>query len=357
MAARSPSQLLIVTIAVAVGLVGGLWLVGKRAADASADHERQGWADLSFEHLAAGELASHGFHLTGKEPASWSDISMRTCDDARGTINAVRCRIAPADVTRLFAFPAGSRRPANDRPPADWPWGDAADPARIPTWWRPSTGGAVQSRMYEDPRRGAGIFASYDGATSTLHFWTWQRAGWRPTRPSPLDHLVADELATAVARASRNLGRTPDAAGWIHVTGFAPQDCGLPAGRMPGGVTTIDALMLPVAGGHRYLLAVHGLDAAQAAALNGEYPLRELLPTLLPPTSKWPFALPASGLPTWFAPGPGQRGHHCLIQVGSGLVESGRWAAYDPATRTAFSWDWEGPTAQHSTADLALASP
>ena len=122
---------------------------------------------------------------------------------------------------------------------------------------------------------------------------------------------------------------------------------------MPGGVTAIDALMLPVAGGHRYLLAVHGLDAAEAAALNGEYPLRAQSRTTPPPLAQWPFALPPSGLPAWFAPGPGPRGHHSLIQVGSGLVEAGRWAAYDPVTRTAYAWDWEGPAAQPATADLA----
>ena len=233
MAARSPAQLLVLTVAVAVGLVGGLWLVGRRAADAAGDRQRQGWADIALEHVAPEDLAKHGFRLTGNEPRSWSDISMRTVEDPRGAINAVRCRIAPADVARLFAFPPGSRRPVDDRPPADWPWGDAADPARVPAWWQPATGAAVQSRMYEDPRRGAGIFASYDPTASILHFWTWQRTGWRPARPSPLDHLVADELATAVARACRSLGRTPDAAGWIRVTGFVPRIAACPPAACP----------------------------------------------------------------------------------------------------------------------------
>jgi hypothetical protein len=361
-AGRSPLQILVLTAAVGAGILIGVELVGRRAGHEAGERERAAWPDLSIEDASPTELAKHGFRLTGREPSSWSEISVRLYQDQRGIVTLVRCRVDPGEAATLISFPVGSRRPERDEPPADWPWGTAGDPFRVPDWWRPRGG---QSRCYErlDPAGlPSGIFANYDPASRLLHFWQWQRSDWTVRRTSPLEHLVADELAATVASTLRAAGQPADAAGWMHAVGLEPGACGLPAGRMPAAVTRVDAALLPVAGRHRFLLAVHGLDEDAAWRLVAEQPLRELPADGPPPVERWAHAaLPASAaagaptVPAWFAPGPGPRRAHCLIAIGSGAVEAGRWVAYDPARRVLFVWDWEDRPPQPPAADLCPA--
>jgi hypothetical protein len=350
---RTPLQILVLSVAVGCGVVIGAWAIGWRMARPGSDHGRGAMPDIQLEDATPAQLARLGYRLSGKEPRSWSAISLRAYQDERGTVTLVRCRIDPDEVAMLFRFPEGSRRPAQDAPPRDWPWGGPGDPFAVPAWWRPQGG---QSRIYEHLAgpTAAGLFANYEVATRTLHFWQWLRSDWRVERQSPLRGLVADELAMALAEACRS--RAPaDAQGWLQATALPPAACGLPAGRLPSSVTAIDAALLPLQHRHRYLLAVHGLDGAQAAALSGEQPLRALRPDGPPPLPQWGFAAlpgPAPTLPAWFSPGPGARSAHCLLALGSGRVEAGRWVAYDARSATLFVWDWEGPEAQPAEADL-----
>jgi hypothetical protein len=182
------------------------------------------------------------------------------------------------------------------------------------------------------------------------------RHDWIVARTSPLEHLVADELAMAIEGGRRRDGVAPGADGWIHATGLGEADCVLQRGRMPMGITGIDAAVFPFKNRHRYLLAVHGLDADAAWTLVGELPLRTLDPDSRPPLERWAFAVPPGApnrLPDWFAPGPGRRAAHCLISLGLGSVEAGRWVAYDARAKTLFIWDWEGPQPQSPDADLS----
>jgi hypothetical protein len=190
-----------------------------------------------------------------------------------------------------------------------------------------------------------------------LHFWAWQLRDWSPRRADPLDSLVADEAATAIERELLATGHPFDAEGWFHAADLAPDNCGLPRERLPAGLVRVDAVLFPVDRRHRYFLALHGLDQATAWRVVGEYPLRDLPADGAPPLDRWPFAgLPIIGnkpvLPTWFTPGPGPRRAHCLIRIGDGLVEAGRWVAYDTEAKVLYIWDWAGPSPQAATADL-----
>ncbi len=285
-ARRSPLQTLVLALAVGCGVVIGAWAIGWRTARPASERGRGAMPDIQVEDATPAQLARLGYRLSGKEPRSWSAISLRAFQDERGTVTLVRCRIDPEEVAMLFRFPPGSRRPAQDAPPRDWPWGAPGDPFAVPAWWHPQGG---QSRIYEElaGRSAAGLFANYEVATRTLHFWQWLRLDWRVERPSPLRGLVADELAMALAEACRSRApATPE--GWLLATALPPAACGLPAGRLPPGVTAIDAALLPLQHRHRYLLAVHGLDRAQALALAGEQPLRA--------RRRWPAAAAALGL-------------------------------------------------------------
>jgi hypothetical protein len=350
---RSPLQILVLAGAVACGVVIGAWAIGWRTARPGSEHGRGAMPDIQLEDATPAQLARLGYRLSGKEPRSWSAISLRAFQDERGTVTLVRCHIDADEVAMLFRFPPGSRRPQSDAPPRDWPWGVPGDPFAVPAWWRPQGG---QSRIYEQfaGPTAAGLFANYDAATGILHFWQWLRSDWKVERQSPLQHLVADELAMALNDACHSRGPV-GADGWLHATALPPAACGLPPGRLPASVTSIDVALLPLPHRHRYLLAVHGLDAGQAADLTGEQPLRALAPDGPPPLARWGFAaLPGSpaALPAWFTPGPGTRAGHCLLVLGSGRVEAGRWVAYDAHAATLYVWDWEGPEAQPAQADL-----
>lgn len=351
---RSPTQTLVLAAAVGCGVVLGALAVGRHAAGRAPEQERAAWPDLDVQHAAPDALAGLGFRLTGREPATWSDISNRQYQDARGFVNVLSCRIAPAEAATLVRFPAGSWRPADGRPPAQWPHGPVDEPMRLPAWWTPVAG---QARCYAaaTPEGGRGIFASYDPAQQRLTAWIFTRSDWRPVPPADGGHAGADELATALERSLRAANHPPDAAGWLVAIGLEPARCGLPAERLPPGLARLDAAMLPLKGGHRYLLVLGGVEEATARILAGHPPLRPLPDDGPPPLARWRFAAqPTGGLPSWFAPGPGWRGHHSLVRLGGGEVEAGRWVAYDRAARALFLWDWEGPGAQPPAADLAV---
>lgn len=350
---RNPRQTVVLAAAIGCGVVLGALAVGRYAAGRAPAHERAAWPNLDFQHAAPGDLAGLSFHLTGREPTSWSDISNRQYQDARGFVNVVSCRIAPPEAGTLVRFPAGSWRPSDGLPPADWPHGSATESMRVPTWWTPAVG---QSRCYAAATAdgGRGVFASYDPADQRLTAWIFTRTDWRPTPPADGGRASADEVVTVLERTLRSAGQPLDGAGWMVAIGIEPGRSGLPAERLPLGLTRIDAALLPVKGGHRYLLVLTGLDDAAARAITSHPPLRPLPDDDSPPLARWRFAAqPAGGLPSWFAPSPGWRGHHSLIRLGDGAVEAGRWVAYDGAARALYLWDWEGPLVQSPVADLA----
>lgn len=349
---RSPRQTLVLAAAIGCGVVLGALAVGRHAAGNAPAHERAAWPDLDFQHAAPADLVGLGFRLTGREPTSWSDISNRQYQDARGFVNVLSCRIAPAEAEALVRFPASSWCPSDGLPPADWPRGPATEPLHVPAWWTPATG---QSRCYAAPTPdgGRGIFASYEPSTQLLTAWIFTRSDWRPTPPADGGRAGADELVTTLEQTLRAAGHPLDGAGWLVAIGIEPARSGLVPARLPPGLTRIDAALLPVKGGHRYLLVLSGLDEAAARTAAVHPPLRPLPDDGPPPFERWRFASqPGPHLPTWFAPGPGWRGHHCLIRLGSGEVEAGRWVAYDRAARALYLWDWEGPGVQPPVADL-----
>ena len=160
-------------------------------------------------------------------------------------------------------------------------------------------------------------------------------------------------MVTTLEQTLRAAGHPLDGAGWLVAIGIAPARSGITPERLPPGLTRIDAALLPVKGGHRYLLVLSGLDEAAARTAAVHPPLRPLPDDGPPPFERWRFAAqPGPRLPTWFAPGPGWRGHHSLIRLGGGEVEAGRWVAYDRAARALYLWDWEGPGVQPPIADL-----
>jgi hypothetical protein len=351
---RTPAQILVLSFTIGCGILIGVTAVGWHLSHGAGERTRAGMPDILLEGVTPAELERHGFHLSGKEPHSWNAISVRVFQDERGTMTLVRCHIAPDEVASLFRFPDGSRRPEVDHPPADWPWGRAGDPFAVPGWWQPHGG---QSRIYEQlegPQR-AGLFANYDASTGILHFWQWMRSDWSMARSNPLQHLVADELAMAIEAGRRRDGVAVGGDGWIRAVGLTAADCAVAPGRFASGITTIDAAMLPIKHGHRYLLAVHGLTADQAWLLVGELPVRPLPADGAPPRDPWAFAVPpdpSGSLPAWFAPGPGRRAAHCLVTLGPGTVEAGRWVAYDDARTTLYVWDWDGPERQDPRANI-----
>ena len=352
---RTPAQLLVLSVTIGCGILIGAVAVGWHLSGDASGHGRNLLPDILLEGVSPAELERHGFHISGKEPHSWSAISVRVFQDERGTVTFVRCHVAPEEVDALFRFPVGSRRPLQDVPPEDWPWGrTAGDPFAVPAWWHPT---GLRSRIYEHltGEQSAGLFANYDAATMTLHFWQWMRSDVHPARPAPVALAMADEFATAMEIACRTRPATLGSDGWIRAVGMPPSACGLPPERLPSGLTSIDAALYPVNHRHRYLLVLHGLTADQAWAVAGEVPLRRLDPDAPPPLGRWGFAaipgIPAS-LPVWFSPGPGQRRAHCLLNLGAATVEAGRWAAYDEHDRALYLWDWAGPESQAPVADL-----
>ena len=347
---RSPIQTLLVAVAVASGVIIGTRLIANRLSASANERTRAARPDVTIVEAAAKDLAAHGYRLGEKSPKTWRDISIRLYEDDRGTLNLMRCRIAPEEAGSLLAFPPDSRRPLDDRPPAEWPWGAAGDPFRVPAWWQPA---GAQGRLHETlPADGPtrGLYANYDPVGEWLHLWSWTRTDVHPQRPDVLAYLVGDELVSTLAHLMVQRRQPASPAGWLSLERLAARDTP-GAERLPAGVEHLSALLLPLRNRHRYLLRIDGLDETAAQALVAEVPLRALAADG-PPPAGWGFAEPEAGLPTWFNAGAGPRWGYCLLTIGSGTVERGRWVAYDRVARSALVWDWEGPQPQPAAADI-----
>ncbi len=343
MARRSAMQSALVALAIGGGLVLGTRLVAGRLMD-----ETVPGPDIRLEHASLDDLAAAGYRFGANRPRTWSDIHLRQFQDQRGDCLILRARMAADEAASLISFPPDSRRPLDDAPPADWPRGAQDDPFALPAWFAPRGG---QSRMFE---RGTadgveGRFAVYEPVSGVMQVWMWRRADASLPRPAPT-RVVADELAAALGD---RLLRTADATTpeWLEGRAIPAAD-EFPAERLPA--TTLDACLRPAQGVHRYLIAVRDIARADALAIAGHHmPLRPLAADGAPPTVAWDFAVPPRGLPTWFAPGAGERWCHALIGIGTGTVTAGRWVAYDAAARALYVWDWEDSVARPAAADLA----
>lgn len=352
---RSPVQTLLVAVAVAGGVILGTRLIANRLSTNASERTRAVRPDVTIIDVAAKDLAAHGYRLGEKSPKTWRDISIRLYEDDRGTLNLVRCRIAPEEAGSLLAFPPDSRRPLDERPPADWPWGGEGDPFRVPAWWQPT---GAQGRLHETlPADSAarGLYANYDPLSEWLHLWSWTRTDVHPQRPDVLAHLVADELASALAHLLVQRGQPATPEGWIGSERLSARDTP-GADRLPPGVEHLSALLLPLRDRHRYLVRLDGIEESAVPALVGEVPMRALAADG-PPPATWGFAVPEGGMPTWFTVGAGPRWGYCLLTIGPGTVERGRWVAYDRAARSALIWDWEGPQPQPANADISSQVP
>jgi hypothetical protein len=220
----------------------------------------------------------------------------------------------------------------------------------VPEWWQPR---GSQGRLHETlPADAAtrGLYANYDPVGQWLHLWSWTRTDVHPRRPDVLAHLVADELASDLSHLVVQRGQPASPAGWIGIERLPAREAP-GAERLPAGVEHVSAMLLPVRDRHRYLLRLDGIDEGALPALVAEVPMRPLPADRLPPT-EWGFALPEGGMPAWFSVGPGPRWGYCLLTIGPGTVERGRWVAYDRVARSALIWDWEGPQPQAASADI-----
>lgn len=335
---RSPVQTLLVTAAVTLGMIVGVRMVANARADSEAQRRDRNLPNLELVQVTADELVAAGYRFEGAAPTSWSDISLRYFVDQSGFVNCLSCLIDADEVDRLFAFPEGTRAPADGRPPVDWPWGAEGDPWRVPSWWSPT---GARARLYEEYPPGGlprGIFAAYDPDTRRLNAWMWARSGWQPQREPENLALVADAVAHSLHDLAERSKWPFDSDGWITRTGLSTLDLTPMAGVLPPGTERVDTTLLPRRGNHRYLFRIVGVGAEDARRVAGGVPLRELAADGPPPA--WDFARPTAGLPAWFTCGPGPRWEHRLQVLGTGATEAARWAAYDPATRILLVWDW-----------------
>lgn len=342
-ARRNPLQLTVAIVALLLGLWFGIHLLSRwRQGEIGS---KRLLPDFTIVAATPADLVQHGFRLTGKEPGSWRDISMRQKEDLNRSLFAMRCSIAPDEAARLLDIPPAAVRPADDQPPAYWTRGSANDPWSLPDWWQP-TGGQCLSYEFTDAKGAIGRFASYDLATRLLHVWHWKEAG--RTLPAPSATLAFDLLATALEQAARNSGiaPTPDQdpnAVWLIAAGLTRERLGAVGKNLPAGITSVALAAHPRAGRHRYLIALTGLDEAAALALLHDRPMRPRPDDESPPES-WSFAFPPGGLPAWAKPGPGPRRAYARLRLGFGAVETGRWAAYDRTARVLLVWDWAEDT-------------
>lgn len=351
---RSPLQTLIITAAVVTGLAFVTHtLAQSRGAQADA-RARRGRPDVTLVDATPEQLATAGYRLSEKSPKTWRDISVRLFEDDHGVVNFLRCRIAADEAQGLVVFPADARRSGDDRPPADWPRGAEGDPFRVPAWWQPVGNISRFAESFAPGSPARGIYANYDAATGWYHCWTWSRRDVTILRPDPLTGLVSDELASGLADLALRSGWPSDADGWLRKEGLGLLECGPLAKRLPASVERVDARLLPLGGQHRYFFRVVGLDAATARQIIGEVPVRDLVADGAAPAERWQAAVPPGGMPPWFAPGAGPRWAYCLVRVGDGAVERGRWAAYVVAERALYVWDWDGPAALPAAADVSV---
>ncbi|GDY11406.1 hypothetical protein LBMAG53_02830 [Planctomycetota bacterium] len=342
-ARRGPLAVLAIALAVAAGVYLAVQLIARNVV-ATAGTLRP---DLNLIEVAPPDLARHGFVLTGREPKSWSRISLRQIQDDRGSLTALRCTIAADEVPALLRWPPGSQRPVVDAAP-DW-WRQRS-PFPVPEWFQPA---GTQSRLYSasGAAGSAGLFANYDPATRLLHFWQWDSRGADSGSASAATVAAApadaDDLAAEIEQFLRRRSHPVGADGWLRCELAADPLVSAACPSLPVGAA-VRAALYPWKDRHRYLLGVVGIDAGPAAALVEGRPLRQV--TAADITKPWAFALPPGGAPSWLRAVGGQA--HCLLVPGPGTVESGRWTAYEPHTRTLLVWDWAELTPRPPSADL-----
>lgn len=354
-ARRGPLAVLAIALAVAAGVYLAVRLIAGNVV-ATAGTLRP---DLNLIEVAPADLARHGFVLTGREPRSWSRISLRQIQDDRGSLTALRCTIAPDEVPALLRWPPGSQRPVVDAAPE---WWRQRSPFPVPAWFQPA---GEQSRLYaaSGAAGSAGLFANYDPARRLLHFWQWDtrgaasgsaQTGSASAAAAAAAPGEADDLAAEIEQFLRQRRHPVDADGWLRCELAADPLVSAACPSLPVGAA-VRAALFPWKDRHRYLLALVGVDSVSAAALVAGRPLRPV--TAADIAERWSFALPPSGVPAWLHPVGGQA--HCLLVPGPGTVESGRWTVYDAERRTVQVWDWADSAPRPPSADLCapLADP
>ncbi|MFM2090236.1 MAG: hypothetical protein RLZZ127_725 [Planctomycetota bacterium] len=325
---RRPAQVLVLAVVLAVGALIGVAVLGRQVEQGGRARGIGAHPDIELRGATAAALAEAGFRLRGSEPRTWRDIDLRLHGDDGATRMFLACRIAPAEVDGLFAFAAGSVRPADDRPDPAW---DGPGGPR-PGWWRPS---ATRARSQEVREGGVatGLYAAYDPASERLWLWRWTRRGLPPPPPRPEG---IDALVLALAEANSRVA--PVAGEWLALR------------EAPIRGLRADLALRSRARAHRAVLRLAPLDAAAAERLLADLPMRPLAADGPPPA--WAFALPPAlgvldagdgpSLPAWFAPGPGPRWGASVVRLGDGAVESARWAAHHGDAL--YVWDWADPT-------------
>jgi len=352
---RRPAQTVFSTLLVLIGIwvCLGVWAWHRGALEQELPEQLP---DIELVDVSAEELFQHpSFRSRPEGPKTWERISLRFYAEEDGDYTRfLRYRIAPAEVAaqnpQLFAHPARRRR-VDDQPPAWWPSAEQGGSSwRVPGWWLPA-GRSVSFTERLPDGRWIGAYLSYQPSSRWLHYWEWRRGGLAAPEPQ-IGLLVAETLAGELSRALLARGHPADDAGWLHAPGLTTEAVDLPPGRLPDGLSGIDALLLPREGQVRFLLALRGIEQATAEALLIDQPMRPLPADGAAPRERWGFALPAYGLPSWFAPGPGPRWAYSLPRLGLGEVDAGRWAGYDRDERTLYVWDWFGPPARGAETDL-----
>jgi hypothetical protein len=325
---RRPAQVLVLAALLACGALIGVGILGREVEQGGRARGIGTHPDIELRGATTAGLAAVGFRLRGSEPRTWRDIDLRLHGDDTATRMFLACRIAPGVVDGLFAFVAGSVRPADGLPDPAW---DALGGPR-PDWWTP-TAGRTRRQEVREGGVATGLYTAYDPAAERLWLWRWTRKGAPPPLPrrEGIDALV---LALAEAHA-----RTAPVAGeWL-----ALRDAPIRGLRA-------DLALRSRARAHRTVLRLAPLDAAAAEALLADLPMRPVAADGPPPD--WTFALPPAlgvldgdappALPPWFAPGPGPRWATSVVRLGDGRVESARWAAHHGDTL--YVWDWADPT-------------
>lgn len=338
-------------------LLAGAWIcvwLARRDRDQHLDRLGRELPDIELRDLAdLHELAAR----TGKEwrnaPPSARDISLRVriAGGAGGApcyLKASRMRIDAADlIPERYAI---LRRPERHRPTADQPpsWWRGTDPGwGPPAWWSPPPNGrALCSFAQQADGRWLGEYVHFDPVAGWLHYWEFCRSDVAPDTAPPA--LVIDLVAQQLGRSLIAEQTPPDADGWLHVQARTASTLGLPATLLPPGLGSVDAMLHPDPKRPRYILTLHGVDAATAQQLLVDLPLVALAADT-PAPGMWRHALPSFGgdhrLPSWFVAGPGPRWTHVRLDLASGGVERARWVAHDPARQRLLVWDWEEPEA------------
>ncbi|TVR45290.1 MAG: hypothetical protein EA402_04605 [Planctomycetota bacterium] len=367
---RTPGQTLFTLFL----LIGGLWvgiiIVRGEFSQRAALLEPQQLPNLHLREVSAEELA-RSLNESSAAELPWSDISLRLFQDVSGNlVRVLSARMPGPDAARLLRREMGARRPQAVGAPPWWPWdrvlpGDGPGSAfRVPDWFTP--GGSqdliIERRIPGDEPVWDGLYVAYDESAERFWLWQWRRTDWRP--PAQLDTSIEamDALAQGFGAHLIATRHPVGEEGWIYRTAVEPARSGVPLEVLPPRIRQVDMALRPSGsrrgGDHDYLLLMHGVQQADLPALLRDHPLRALPPDTAPPLAPWSFARPQA-MPPWFSPGPGPRWLTTVVLPGEGVVYSGRWVAYDPATMRLWVWDWGRAQGQDGTADLArsLALP